>query len=77
MEKEEAQNMKKVEAYWSFSLDVTCPFCNEEFNMDDMDGFSYVEESGLNILEHDTKNSTDIEIYCPFCNNNFLVDCAY
>ena len=71
------KDMKKVKATWSFSLDCTCPQCNADFNLDDMNGYSYVSDIELIICEQDTPRSTNIEVVCYKCSCEFLVDCQY
>lgn len=69
--------MKNVKAYWSFDLMTECPECEADLNLDNMDGFSYVSDLELQVLEQDTDKSTNIEIECPYCNHTFKVDCIY
>lgn len=71
------KRFRNYTARWSFSLDTECPKCEHYFNMDSINGYSYVIGNELDILEQDTVKSTNIEVQCPRCDHEFIIDCEY
>ena len=65
--------MKKPNAIaeWSLTLDVSCPFCSEYFDIlrVDPDIMEYIKP-----IEFGTKNSEDYEVACPACYKEFKCD---
>ena len=68
--------MAQAEARWSVSLEVTCPHCDEEFDLTDDTDFWV--DSNFEIAEHDTPpNPTGVDVTCPHCGADFDVDFVY
>lgn len=67
---------KPVVAFWSFSLDTTCPSCNRHVDLTDHSDF-WDGRSGLRVGEQCTPASTDVDVVCPACGYEFQVNCAY
>lgn len=65
----------KIYASWYISLDVTCPECDEEFDLTDDTDFWV--DSSFDVAEHDTPATTDVEVICPKCGKEFEVDFVY
>ncbi len=69
--------MKNERAFWSFSLDTTCPVCDADFNIEADENYTHTGDSDdpLQVCENGTKRSRDMEVVCPECQAEFLVDC--
>ncbi|CNF25221.1 Uncharacterised protein [Yersinia nurmii] len=65
----------KIYAKWEIQLHVTCPKCQERFDMMDDDDFRC--DASLEPLESDTNATRDVDVICPDCEHEFTVDFYY
>lgn len=67
------EELKKIEATFSITLDAECPYCNEDIDfMDDYDVYSRIPTA--NTFSHE---NLDIECCCPHCKKEFILDRTY
>ncbi len=66
-----------IKATWNYSLDVDCQKCKKMLDLTNIDGYDYVSELSLELLEQHTEESTNIEVICPHSEHEFLVDLEY
>lgn len=71
-----SDKLKKVSGYPDYSISVTCPHCNHEFDAAKVE--SEFGESGLTdaMFANTTESCTDMdyEIECPECEKEFIID---
>ena len=66
------QMSNRVDADWSISLDVTCPYCSETFDL-----LRDEWPEGIESCEHGTDRTTGYEFDCPGCDRKLLLDFCY
>ncbi len=69
-------NKAKISAQWSLSLDCHCPVCRKFFDILDYD-FFWVDNEGLEPIEHGTDRANNLPVTCPKCHHEFEVACEY
>jgi hypothetical protein len=67
-----SQIENRVDAEWSISLDLECPYCNEQINL--LDG-EWPE--GIQAGEHGTEQTKGYEVECPGCDRTLLADFVF
>ena len=62
---------ERIEACWDISLNVTCPTCEEWFDIiaSEDDFWGYIEP-----IENGTNKTTDYDVTCPTCDEEFKCD---
>ena len=60
-------------AEWKLVLGVVCPECKYWFNA--IDAVDFWHESGIGVLEVETKRSNNLEVVCPDCDHEFMACC--
>ena len=70
--------MSELKAYWSISLDWTCPDCDHLNDLiEDDPEFFGTGRGGMEPIEHGTDRSKNYEVYCGNCEREFEVDFEY
>jgi Zn finger protein HypA/HybF involved in hydrogenase expression len=62
-------------AHWYVSLDITCPECDEDFDL--TDNADFWVDAPFELIECDTSSTTDVGVICPHCKHEFEVDFVY
>jgi hypothetical protein len=62
----------RVDASWSISLDLVCPYCHEQ-----MDLLAEEWPERIQPGEHDTPQSKGYEVQCSSCDRHLLADFTY
>ena len=64
-----------VKANWNFTLDATCPSCNE--CVDVTAESSFWNGKNLKSGEYGTEDSTNIDATCHLCGHEFKITCEF
>ncbi len=65
----------KTTAEWAIQLNVTCPHCDERFDLMEDDDFR--TDASFEPLERDTYATRDVDVTCPHCQTEFTCDFSY
>lgn len=64
-------------ATWNITLDTSCPVCEKDFDMLDVDDDFWHNHHGMHACETGSDRAKNVETKCPKCGHEFTVDLEY